>query len=270
MRNSTYRDNAILTDDNGAVIALVLAADFVSEHEWGIKRLKSKLGLPEKPECFADNCIKQTIELRVEDTKDGLLVTTQTADYYDINRDAKPWSGDNEHDFTSAWDEGDFLIRGLTPKGKDAAKAIIKAFANGDACVFLGGGGVFQNAGLIIGITSRVPTDQIKNYNDVCEDRRKLKAAAEATGIYDRVPARAYFALSPQWIKKFESLAGRDGEKAPRDRSKHPVIFWLNPYDQENNNSGYFTVEELDEWLEGKGPVPGGRRARRARRSRCR
>lgn len=85
-----------------------------------------------------------------------------------------------------------------------------------------------------------------------------LDAAAKVTGIENRIARRrdsagkggryfpdySYFALVPAWV----------GDKKRQDTS-HGVYFWLNPMHQDRYNSGWFTVEELDEWLEGRGPV---------------
>lgn len=39
-------------------------------------------------------------------------------------------------------------------------------------------------------------------------------------------------------------------------KSKYDLRYWLNPMEQRHNNSGYFTVEELEQWIENKGPIP--------------
>jgi len=50
----------------------------------------------------------------------------------------------------------------------------------------------------------------------------------------------SYLSLSPRWLS-----GGR--------KSKHPVMFWLNPL--RDGEANYYTVEELEQWLKGKGPV---------------
>jgi hypothetical protein len=82
------------------------------------------------------------------------------------------------------------------------------------------------------------------------EDRINLHEAAKATGIEEKVCAalksdfggKPFYALSPSWKNK--------------QNTKHKVVFWLNPTDQQKNNYGWFTVEELEQWIEGKGPIP--------------
>jgi hypothetical protein len=38
-------------------------------------------------------------------------------------------------------------------------------------------------------------------------------------------------------------------------------MYFLNPMRQQENNFGWFTVEELEQWMEGKGPIPGKKKA---------
>src|SRR3546814_19195425 len=88
--------------------------------------------------------------------------------------------------------------------------------------------------------------------SDVCSSD-----LAEATGIKEKIDAlpvhygslamKRYFALCPKWTSP-GLIEGRT--------TAHPVIFFLNPAQQDKNNHGWYTVEELEQWLDGKGPVP--------------
>jgi len=53
---------------------------------------------------------------------------------------------------------------------------------------------------------------------------------------------RSWFALRAAWIRD-------------KSASKHPVWFWLNPQEQDRYEAGWFTVEDLLQWTENKGPV---------------
>src|SRR3546814_16244788 len=84
-------------------------------------------------------------------------------------------------------------------------------------------------------------------------EAKRLSDAAEATGIKEKIDAlpiqrgpfsmKRYFALHPKWTTT-GLIEGRS--------TIHPVIFFLNPAKQDQNNYGWFTVEELDKWLTGK------------------
>ena len=56
----------------------------------------------------------------------------------------------------------------------------------------------------------------------------------------------SWYALKPAWRDFFED---------PVYQSEYKVIFFLNPEGQNKYNSGWFTVEELLQWIKGKGPV---------------
>jgi hypothetical protein len=81
------------------------------------------------------------------------------------------------------------------------------------------------------------------------EDARQLQTAAEKTGIAKKLKKKAglsWYALKPAWRDFFED---------PVYQSEYKVIFFLNPEGQNKYNSGWFTVEELLQWIKGKGPV---------------
>jgi hypothetical protein len=113
-----------------------------------------------------------------------------------------------------------------------------------------------------------LPKETLDQLVAMDKDAEALKKAAKKTGIVQKIDKinktaqdaekkksgrpysfgndpNGYFALSPRWAF--------DNEK---DKTKHPVMFWLNPQNQKDNNFGWYTVEELDQWINGEGPVP--------------
>jgi hypothetical protein len=69
----------------------------------------------------------------------------------------------------------------------------------------------------------------------------ELKKALDSSGLEKelKLAKRQYYALTPAW----------------KDAAKREVWFWLNPFDQKTYNSGWFTEDELKEWIKGTGPV---------------
>lgn len=143
-------------------------------------------------------------------------------------------------DLMTFWDESCFLVVSSNPKVIQALKKIHDAFSSGDIAVWLGGGGVFQNAGLAIAIATSLPKDVTDGWMETDMLAKKLKEDALATGIAERLKKakKDYFALTPSYNKDNE------------------LQFWLNPFDQKSNNYGYFSVQELDQWIDNKGPIP--------------
>lgn len=168
----------------------------------------------------------------------------------------------------SQWDGRGFCITAYDDTAKIFLRDLRDALLIGDVAVWLGGydRGAFSRGGLIIAIASRVPEAQRKTLLEADKDAIALKKAADATGIVKRLDeARqksatgsvgfapyGYFALSPRWVKEFRR---RDDDRPLAERTAHPVIFWLNPYHQNKYESGWFTVEELDQWIAGTGPI---------------
>jgi hypothetical protein len=281
--------------ENGVFIGINLGADYCSEHEWGIEKLKKTFGIPyPKAEyhkfidpntepikafgisrrtatIFPENNI---IFIRAKD-KTLLVVSNWMYNRAEIVKKlVEGWPGSVPKNYqelnlyneklATAWSESDF---GIFADGRENYKhldELYKAMERKDLAIFIGGkDSVFSNPGLLLCIASRLPDEVLSDmkYND--EDQYNLRVAAWNTGIYQKlekiekaeqeITCRSfildslvgYFALSPRWTKLNE-----------QEKTKHPVIFWLNPKRQETNNSGWFTVEELEQWIEGKGPIP--------------
>jgi hypothetical protein len=170
----------------------------------------------------------------------------------------------------TAWDGDSCLIRVKGEENFKKLRLIYNELINGNCAVWLGGGGVFQNAGLCFAIINKIPEKNLKEMRDGDIDREKLNHASEATGIKKKIDEAneqwrniqevesgrscydrkwGYYALSPRWANSDE-----------KKKTKHPVVYWLNPMHQDRNNFGWFTVEDLEKWLEGKGPIPGNRK----------
>jgi hypothetical protein len=168
----------------------------------------------------------------------------------------------DRNDLNTAWDERSFGVLVKGEKGQKNLEALYNAFMAKDVAIWLGGGGVFQNAGLCLGIISNMPAANLAEMEKSDKNSHKLKLASEATGIVAKIDKLnkdflekegkrgsiytpcGYYALSPAW-------------RNDKSKTKYDVIYWLNPQQQQKNNYGWFTVEELEQWMEGKGPIPG-------------
>jgi hypothetical protein len=164
-------------------------------------------------------------------------------------------------DLYCEWDENGVRI---LVKGKENVALLANlntAFQNNRAYVGLGGQGPFCNGGLTIIDTNDISAENKKVVLDADLDYIALKKAAADTGIEAKLEATQttawdwpeggckWYALSPKW----NNFKNADG--TPSHPSKYPVVFWLNPQTQSKVNAGWFTVEDLEQWIEGKGPV---------------
>lgn len=270
----------LLEEENGGeVIGISLGWDFTSEHEWGIKDIirnlgikKDKLGLPRHVISCSENnfhfvqsknfvlllhCEPYAMDRVNKITPENLDELVEAGDYpfdYDglLKRDTKECSTSfapakaNENPFAAAWSEDDFAI--LANKNSKAGKFVVRLYnaaKRNDMAVYIGGRVFIGNAGLCLTIASKTPRkvkdEMLKND----KDHAKLLAVAKKISMEDTLKraGKKYLALSPAWLGKGRS-------------SKYSVMFWLNPCEQQENNSGWFTVEDFDQWIAGKGPIP--------------
>lgn len=268
------KDNGIITSENGQVIGINLGWDFVSEHEWGIPEIRNAFGISDtvtRKSLGADvrlitNVPGGLLFLDFEDAvylvySDSLdpewrkLVSAKEPSQDDLDRMLSFYEGET---ISTAWSESDFGIR-VQKDPKDHLEThkmvlgqVYEAFLEKDIIIFLGGGeNSFGNSGLVIAIRSRIPEDVLETMKKSDEDYLNLQDAVEeierAVNLKKKLKdaGKKYYALSPHWRQ--------DNNSSP---TKHLVIFWLNPCEQRENNYGWFTVEELLEWIEGKGPIP--------------
>jgi len=264
-----------MEDDNKQMIAINLGADFTAEHEWGIKDLYRTLGVENDEKVLGidryrvNNPNMDQIVIIEENKNNAALICLKyqcDMKYLAGQKLDKISSGElsmyGDAELATAWDGGSFGIRVKKPVNIKRLKRIYKAIQDKDAAVWLGGGHVFQNAGLVIGIISAIPQRLKDQMHEAHVDSAKLKVASDNTGIKAKIDAlndaynekhkgdfRAawdmpcgYYALSPAWLQD-------------KSKSAHPVHYWLNPREQKKNYYGWYTVEELEQWMEGKGPV---------------
>ena len=265
MRRATHNVGVLQEGEN---ILLSFGYDFCAEHERGTQGINSSFGVSSDEE---DLTVSRYAVTRADDTNLWLFEATRIkesrlyliggrspfwretpAEFAKRYCESLPQTGKPE----ALWDENSFMFSVPAESGEAAiVRAIHAALLAKNALIYRSGsGGPFGGAGLVIVRRSTIPQPIIDQMQEAFLDRALLKEAAEKTGIRQRVEAWGktrggwggpFFALSPKWM--FEN---RKAESA------HPVIFWLNPTDQQNNNFGWFTVEELDQWIEGRGPIP--------------
>lgn len=243
-----------LIEENGEVIGINLGWDFVSEHEWGIKNIRRAFGMSEiSRECLGFDA--RTVKFVSNDLHlftHGGSTYLIFSDFWNVNTVAEMASRvehslstyRDEDPFGSAWNDRSFGVRMEGSRGEEILTQFYESFKDLNMAVFLGGGGgnPFSNSGLTLVLRDKIPNEYISKASEDDLDRIILDEAANATGIKSRLETAGcrHFALSPRWSNE----------------EKTEIKFWLNPVEQNKNNSGWFTVAELDQWIEGKGPVP--------------
>jgi hypothetical protein len=274
MRSCVKPVTVLLDNDN--FWGYRLPADFCAEHEWGVKELKAAFGVAESVPTLGgplglDRYAATTAPEHVEfetypETHRGILLVTRD-DWWRFKE--RPEAGKlidqahkprdlrvpNETGVEGAWNEHSF---GLAVRGKQEVARLSRlhdAIRAADVAVWLGGGGPFGGQGLLVVVRSLVPAAVRTGLREAELDTAKLLKAAAETGIEEKIlkskkgrhGGKPFYALSPAWITK---------DHPKWKETNYRVMFWLNPADQYANNYGWFTVEELEKWCGGLGPIP--------------
>lgn len=249
------RDNCLLFED-GKFFGVCLGADYCAEHEWGIDDIKRAFGMVAERAYGVD---RRKIRLaspmvtwfsgtrKIRNPKTGRKKEVTVEGFYvKRHENSTPTYLLDEFHFTdeqtlcTGWSGSDFGAFSTNHEEINRLRQIYEAFSSLDIAIWLGGGGVFENSGLMIGIVSLLPERAATIWDTADREREKLLEDAAATGIEAKLRAagKRWFALSPRRAK--------DGS----------VRFYLNPCDQQNNNYGVMTVKDLEDWIEGKGRIP--------------
>lgn len=265
--------------DNGDLAGIAMGSDFCSEHEWGVKHMRYLFGCDEEKDGIERRQVTKipkdlhwytgTSEHPNDKRRKGAaydaIFLSPTESYY---RQPKDWVNDRElyrYDektgLCCAWDEKTFGIVAYGEKDKKNLALLWDAFQRKDVAFYPQVGVFHLGGGLIFCIISKVPKKDVDAMLEQDLDYKKLLEAAKATGIEEELTkaGKGWYALSPKWSKEIRSTVNGEVKTA------YPVIFWLNPRDQDRHNFGWWTVEILKEWAQDKGPIMMTEKQRRER-----
>lgn len=269
MRAGTNKKDWIV-DNKGGFIGLSLGHDFCFEHENGVSRLHRALGVPdlEFPIGTGDRkisvCPEQlsfvTYEIKPKDKRrktsaPAASLILMERGYRELTHEEvlkscglkfytnvyDKWHAPQD-DLMCSWDEREFGINVRGAENVNRLRELYEAFQRCDIALAYPSSSGFLRTGLSFAIASKIPrkSEDVIREQDMAHQR--LHLAAKATGVYQMLEKAGlrYFALAPGW----------DNSKDEDD-----VVFFLNPEQQSRFNHGWFTVAELQDWAQGKGPV---------------
>ena len=282
---SSYNDFGFVVDEkSGELLGISLGYDHCAEHEWGIKELMNSFGLPEDPKIFGveKRAITKSGEpdlqyfkgIIKDKKRHDILIFSDSYSWMDNEKEKEksvrdnakssvPWyylndeKREEEDRIGCAWDQKSFAIVAQSPENKKRLGEIYEAFLDKDIILGLNGSSnPFAGEGLTFMIKSRFPQEAATRVYEVDKAQYELKEDFRKSGIENKIikafkksksSYHPFFALSPRRLDK---------EGMKKHNTKYPFWCWLNPSDQQNNNSGMFTVEQLELWIKGEGPIP--------------
>ncbi|MDX1286207.1 MAG: hypothetical protein R3182_14405, partial [Draconibacterium sp.] len=285
-----------------------LGADFTSEHEWGIKKMRELFGIPEsskKTMGIKSRTISKCPEnLLFKRDGDSAVLWVAYVDWHDKIREELPseiarykdsikweekWYKERKAEYdkskkkdkylpekkdpmVTAWDEGTFGVAVVGKKESDWLEFLYEQFKKKNIAIAMMNmhpGNPFSNASLTLAILDRLPeevTDLMyaadKKYYDLQDYEKKIgmtklkekvlenqRKKSRKDPNYDMYKALHYYmACSAKWIN-YEDAAERE-ELKKKYKTKYDIHYWIN-YSDDDDNCGWYTVEEIKAWLTG-------------------
>lgn len=292
MRKATQDYAIITSDNETQLLGIALGYDYCAEHEWGIKEIKTMFGIPEsskKNMGVKSRSITKNIDNLVfkketyKKQKFAILYTGNRYQYGD-NENLIPhylknykedirwrlqWEAENPREgrdskdpIVTAWSSSGFGVGVMGEKEVQWLEELYEAFNNKNVVIAMLNLRVlnpFAGTSLSLMIKDRLPqeiSDMMysadKEYYDREDYEKKIgmKKIIEKYGNKNGYHGLHYFmACSPKWIN-YNDKESREEQKKKRN-TKYDIMYWVN-YSDNDNNWGWYTVEEIKEWLTGK------------------
>jgi hypothetical protein len=289
MRKASQDNGLIINDDK--FIGIALGYDYCAEHEWGIKDLKRICEMPEAskknmgiknrtitkcpPLVFREETHKNK-KFAILYSSSSSWQTQEELEKY-LPDDFKNWTDDliwnekwnTEHPSTrgdkdnisTAWDGGSFGVAAVGDKEVEYLKELYEALRKCNIVIAVANlreKNPFAGSSLCLLIADRVPqttSDAMyagdKEYFDRedYEEKIGMKKIITKYGNKNGLNDLHYFmACSPKWID-YDDTENREKRKKELN-TKYDIQYWIN-YSDSDNNAGWYTVEEIKEWLTG-------------------
>jgi hypothetical protein len=274
---------------NNVFIGIALGYDYCSEHEWGIKDLKITCGIPDSnknnmgikcrtitkaPDIIfkEEKCKKKKFAIlytgfRFRSQEDSEKYVPRDLENY---KESLIWKEkwNNEHpnkeskdNIITAWDDSSFGIAVMGEKEVEYLKELKTAIETLNltiAITSLKAINPFAGSSLCLLISNRIPQELIddmynadREYYDLedYEEKIGMKKIIEKYNNKNEYKGLHYFmACSPKWISYNDTEYREEYKK--KLNTEYNIIYWIN-YSDDDNNCGWYTVEQIREWLTG-------------------
>jgi hypothetical protein len=285
MRKASSNYGLIIIDDK--FIGISLGYDYCAEHEWGIKDLKSICGIPEaSKDNMGVKCrtitVVPTIVFKESTHKKKKFAVLYTGYKYQSKEDVEKYVPHNLKDYEdsliwnekwnlehpsrevkdniiTAWSSNDFGVAVMGKREVEYLNELYQAILNLNLTIAVTSmRNPFGGSSLCLLITDRIPQEVLdKMYSEDkefydredYEEKIGMKDIIKKHGNKNGYNKKNYFhACSSKWID-YEDVEAREEAKKTRN-TKFDIIYWINHSD-DDSNYGYYSVEEIKEWLTG-------------------
>lgn len=231
----------MIVSDGSKFLGVSLGADYAAEHEWGIREIMDAFDLNADPAVFGiDRRIIRRVPEEFEDFSLGKTWGFSYMPYGKLGEYVTPRGELNGVGLRGAWDNRSFGVVSDVTTAKKNLRTLYKEFRKKNGVItMVSGSGIISNPGLCLAIADRIPENVRNIWLDADTMRYEALSAMKDSGIEELLKAH---------VKSYWSLYAR---KFPDGSIK----YWLNPRN-DGDNHGWYTLEELQQWAGGYGPIP--------------
>lgn len=252
-------NNVSFIEENDVFYGISLGYDYCAEHEWGIEKTEAIFGLDKSKLGIEGGTITKNSTSYFKDGDYALLRTSRRNFTIDTTlQEALPgqfFMDNDSPELQTSWSDGDFgiLVKGL--KNIRKLELLRDAFSFNDVAITRfknSKNNPFENTSLSLVIVSLLP-EYIINEKYISDKKvSDLNVYCDKIGMTELLSGRReyksenyFMACSPKWIN-YENEAARDVYKK-ESNTEFDVIYWVN-YSDDDNNYGWYTVEEIKKW----------------------
>ena len=253
-------NNVQVIGDDDIFYGISLGYDYCAEHEWGIDKLRSKFGIDNKKMGAEGRKITKGDVLFAEDDTMSVLTSRKP---YPEKKEYTPkdlLASDIRHfgkDIETAWDEDDFCIASQNKEFFKYIHYLYHHFQDKNIliCFLSSKIPAFENASLSVLIYDKLPkeiTDAMYGADKKSDDLMLYEIEIGVKDLKDKTRAgykgeKYYMACSPRWID-YEDPKNRE-EIKKKLGTKYDIQFWINYSDDDDDNYGWYTAEQIIQWL---------------------
>lgn len=272
MRRSGGSPLFVFDEKTKQCIGVQLPPDCAAEHESGIGGISEDFGLPSREELVAKQMVGVDVRRASKipanykyiskNWQAFMLMTSykkEHSNFDELYSNRKDYELDltkidcggpdnTPEEVSGSWSDEDFGIAVGGQNNMTSLYEIAKAVDRLDIAVFSYDAQTHQlyQPSLCIYIASRIPEELQEHFVNSDTHNWNLVRESDKSGIKQLIPRAWYMSLKPRLIT---------AEQMVKRETAFPLLYWLNPMNQRDHDSGWWTVEELREWHKGRGPI---------------
>lgn len=256
MRQAYNNVKVIIEDD--VFLGISLGYDYAAEHEWGIEDMRRRLGIDETKMGVEGRRITNPDRIALLEDDNTTLITSRPNSDNTLTSSLWVFRGCdlNEKEVFTAWNSEAFAVASNKAEVREYIRQLFAAAKKNDVIIgFVKENSAFKGTSMCLLIESALTQDIRDTFYNVDKSAFDLIEYEKEIGLTDlkEVAKSAgykgehyFMACSPKWID-YDDAENREDVKKRWD-TQYNILYWVN-YSDDDDNYGWYCVEEIKQWL---------------------